>query len=191
MNEWIISKITIIIMLIIAKIVVYFKAPFAKDTREHIVNQNTPNEQKIKFEYTFNALIESDTLCAENTTLNIKRCVNNDHHKTMILIYNIIFYLGIFSYLYYLLGLVLCKKLPGRLILVALATIGLIYELYTIIYIVETGIDVDTQGLKEEAHLEKQPGYYLYIVFATLLQLVIIFMPGMNKCEKENDIIKL
>tara|TARA_Y100000389_G_C17443382_1_gene510045 strand:+ start:4 stop:630 length:627 start_codon:yes stop_codon:yes gene_type:complete len=207
MNEWIISKLLIICVLLIIKIICYFEIPFAtihnviwkSPSGEELFNLNKflPGAQ---MEWKLGKFIDINkqacSIGMNNTTVPIEKRWCPQITSVQEIIFIITFSIGLFSCVYYIICLGLCKKLPGRLILVGLGIIGLLIEIAFIIYWVQEDIKKDIQINNidfgtYEYKLKRESGYFIYIIISVLLQLVISFMPGMTKCEKENDIIKL
>ena len=206
-DDWIISKLLIICILLIIKLICYFEIPFAtihniiwKDPNGDIklnLNKDIPGAQiewKLGRFIDINKQACSISMNNLNAPIDTKYCPQITTVEEIIFI--ITFYIGLFSCVYYIICLGLCKKLPGRLILVGLGIIGLLIEIGFIIYWVREDMkkDVKQDNINIgtfEYKLKREAGYFIYIIISVLLQLVISFMPGMNKCEKENDIYKI
>ena len=169
MNDWVISKIIIIIILLTIKVVVYLNWPFGKTNKAVLADHNNNNTEEIDFSYSFGNLMKPTTQCTPYSHDNrYKICISSEDNSNIGLKmwFSVIHWIGIGSCIYYIIGLIQCKKLPGRLLFVTLACIGLIYEIYVIIYILETDLSVKSKhsNVELKMKLEKQPGYYLYII---------------------------
>jgi len=206
-NEWIVSKLLIICILFIIKLICYFEIPFAtvnnfilkNPNGEEIFNLNkdTPGAQ---FEWKLGKFININKQACSIKYNGIEATLGK-HACPQIttvgeIIFMITFCIGIFSCVYYIICLGLCKKLPGRLLLVGLGILGLLIEIGLIIYWIREDIknDIKVDNIDVgtfEYKLKKEAGFYIYIIVSFLLHGVISFMPGMSKCEKENDVVEI
>lgn len=209
-NDYIVSKLIIICILLIVKLICYYEIPFAtihnfiwKYQGDVIfnLNEDAPGAQH---EWKLGRFIDINKQACSIRHNSVTEHATEEEAKqwcpqittTAEIIFMITFCIGIFSCVYYIICLGLCKKLPGRLLLVGLGILGTLIETGLIIYWVKEDITKDIQVTNVdlgtiEYKLKKEPGFYIYIIVSFLLHGVISFMPGMSKCESENDVIEI